>query len=70
VDPRQARLTAEWTEHGADPALAIAARLRDQGLVVWMGERVVLSERGIPLADFVGREFLELGLAAEGSRTP
>ena len=61
VDPRAARRAAEvagvWGEDD-DPALAIAERLTEQGLLVREAGRYRLSERGLPLADAVAREFL------------
>ncbi|MEO6711013.1 MAG: hypothetical protein ABI054_05605, partial [Planctomycetota bacterium] len=62
VDPAAARATAGLDASDIDPALAIAARLSDQGLLRMSGDRYCLTERGVPLADFVGSEFLELGL--------
>ena len=62
LDPALARACAGWDGLAADPALAIAARLEEQGLLRTAQGRVFLTERGVPLADFVGREFLELGL--------
>ena len=66
IDPALARIRAGWDSSAEDPALAIAARLEQQGLLLRQGARVRLSERALPLADYVGREFLELGL--EGAR--
>ena len=62
VDPADARLRAGWESCNEDPALPIVERLEQQGLLERVGTGVRLSPRGIPLADFVGREFLELGL--------
>ena len=62
VDPARARSTAGWESGAQDPALAVVTRLEGLGLLQTLGARVSLTQRGIPLADFVGREFLELGL--------
>jgi oxygen-independent coproporphyrinogen-3 oxidase len=62
VDPAAARATAGFQEIESDPALAIAGRLVEQGLLDVIAGRFALSERGVPLADYVGGEFLELGL--------
>ena len=62
VDPAAARATSGFDTPAQDPALAIAARLEAQGLLQTHAGRYVLTERGLPLADFVGAEFLELGL--------
>jgi coproporphyrinogen III oxidase-like Fe-S oxidoreductase len=62
VDPERARRSSGLDPSSEDPALAIAARLEQQGLLRREQQRFCLSERGIPLADYVGREFLELGL--------
>ncbi|HUR27721.1 MAG TPA: hypothetical protein VM509_06010 [Planctomycetota bacterium] len=63
VDPGAARATAGFDGSSCDPALVIAARLSELGLLRQQEGRFVLTERGVPLADFVGGEFLELGLA-------
>ena len=66
VDPARARRTAGWepgTGNTSDPALATAARLADQGLLTPPATPTAtwtLSERGLPLADAVAREFLLL----------
>jgi len=62
LDAASARLRAGWDSQELDPALAIAERLEQQGLLLREGQLFRLSPAGIPLADFVGREFLELGL--------
>jgi oxygen-independent coproporphyrinogen-3 oxidase len=62
VDPERARRSSGLDPSSEDPALAIAARLEQQGLLRREQQRFCLRERGIPLADYVGREFLELGL--------
>lgn len=61
VDPERARRVAGFANpDGGDPALDTARRLEGQGLLLLRDGRFVLSERGTPLADFVGREFLEV----------
>jgi len=69
VDPAAARATAGFDARELDPALAIAAKLSDQGLLRIEGDRYCLTERGVPLADFVGGEFLELGLVDPAAET-
>jgi oxygen-independent coproporphyrinogen-3 oxidase len=51
----------EFGEAG-DPALPIAERLLELGMLEIDGEIYRLSARGLPVADAVAREFLELGL--------
>lgn len=68
VDPQAARARAGLEDEPADPGLAIAAGLIDQGLLERApGGRVRLSERGWPLADAVSREFIGLRPAAAGA---
>ncbi len=69
VDPAAARAMSGFGAEDADPALAIAARLEGQGLLSTHAGRYALTERGVPLADFVGGEFLELGLVDRVSPT-
>jgi coproporphyrinogen III oxidase-like Fe-S oxidoreductase len=57
VDPAQARRTA-GLEGTDDPALAVARPLLEEGLLEERGERLCLSERGLPLADAVAARFL------------
>ncbi len=57
VDAVRARATAGFDD-GDDPALATATRLCAQGLLERRGEHHRLSARGLPLADYVAREFL------------
>jgi len=45
-----------------DPALPVAARMLELGLLERTGEVYRLSATGLPLADAVAREFLALGL--------
>jgi oxygen-independent coproporphyrinogen-3 oxidase len=61
VDPARARRTAGFVE-GGDPALAIAEGLGHRGFLERRGPCWRLSQRGLPLADAVAREFLRLGL--------
>ena len=64
VDPAEARAAAgfdlEGDGGGDDPALPVAERMVDQGLLERAGARFRLTERGRPLADGVAREFLAL----------
>ncbi len=57
VDPAEARATAGWTGPG-DPALDIARRLAERGLVESSGCCWRLTAAGLPLADGVAAEFL------------
>ena len=57
-----------WTRAGltgwnsaADPALEIAQRSAEHGWLERTGERWTLTQRGLPVADAVAREFLRLG---------
>jgi oxygen-independent coproporphyrinogen-3 oxidase len=50
-----------------DPALAVAGPLAEGGLLELAGGRYRLTERGLPVADAVAREFLALGLAGASS---
>jgi oxygen-independent coproporphyrinogen-3 oxidase len=61
LSPAEARERAEgraWRE--GDLGEAIAERLAGEGLLERSGGRYRLTERGLPLADAVAREFLEL----------
>jgi oxygen-independent coproporphyrinogen-3 oxidase len=58
LTPEGARRTAGFETPGPDPALPIAERLTDQGLLERSGDHYRLTRRGLPLADHVGREFL------------
>lgn len=63
VDPAEARAAAHFAlgrDGAADPALPIAERLVEQGLLERADERYRLTERGRPLADGVAKEFLGL----------
>ncbi len=60
LEPEAALAVAGLT--GPDPAAETVARLVGEGLLERAEGRVRLTERGLPLADAVGREFL--GLAA------
>lgn len=66
VDPNEARRDARWTD-GLDPTAAIVERWIGRGLLESSEGRVRLTERGLPLADGVAREFLALGSPAPGS---
>jgi oxygen-independent coproporphyrinogen-3 oxidase len=46
-------------EDDDDPAIAVAERLEEQGLLERTDERFRLSRRGLPLADWIARRFLE-----------
>lgn len=59
----EARGRAGFPPDSPDPALAIAHRLAELELIESTAGRWRLTARGIPLADYVGREFLALGLA-------
>jgi oxygen-independent coproporphyrinogen-3 oxidase len=60
VDPAEAREIAgfESLPGEPDPAAAAAEQLVRAGLLERAGQRLRLSERGLPLADLVAREFL------------
>lgn len=60
LDPERARATAGWAQPRDDPAPGLAARMVEQGLLAERGGRFRLTERGLPLADAVAREFLAL----------
>ncbi len=64
VDPDEARATSGYTATGDDPAVGEARRLEQLGLLERAGARFRLSERGLPLADGVGRCFIELAAKA------
>lgn len=66
LDPTLARSRAGWTG-AADPALEVAARLAEEGLLQERDGRWSLTARGIPLADGVAREFLLLEGPRESS---
>ena len=57
VTPDEARQAAGYAEEG-DPALPVAERLREDGLLETRDGRYVLSPRGLPLADRIATEFL------------
>jgi oxygen-independent coproporphyrinogen-3 oxidase len=57
VSPAQARATANYLE-GEDPAVEIAARLVELGLLELVGASYRLTDRGRPVADRVSSEFL------------
>lgn len=58
IDPREARDRAGF-EGDHDPALEIARDLVDQGLLASTSRRFRLTERGLPLADYVAKKFLQ-----------
>jgi len=58
VRPDEARAAAEF-DVTPDPALPIAEALAGKGLLEVAAERFRLTERGLPLADWVARRFLE-----------
>lgn len=62
LSPREARDRARWSPPPGveDPAETTAEVLLGQGLLERSGERFRLSERGLPLADGVGRRFLAI----------
>lgn len=62
VEPGEARARAGF-ETEVDPALVIAMKMVEADLLVESRGRYRLSERGIPLADFVAKKFL-LGVRA------
>jgi len=57
LEPERARRTAGF-EGDEDPALALARRFEDEGLLEILDGRYRLSPRGRPLADAIAREFL------------
>lgn len=57
INPEQARATAGWTA-ATDPCEQAALAAIDEGLLERAGDRVRLSERGLHLADHIGRRFL------------
>ena len=59
VDPSAAARTAAASQGARDAAAALATRLEGDGLLEPSGDRVRLSDRGLPLADAVAREFLQ-----------
>lgn len=59
VDPSAAARTAAASQGARDAAAALATRLERDGLLKSSGDRVRLSDRGLPLADAVAREFLQ-----------
>ena len=57
VDPEEARATAGWAEP-EDPAVYLARRLAERGLLEHCDGHWRLTAAGIPLADGVAAEFL------------
>lgn len=57
----QARARARFPASDPDPMLAVAERLAQQGLLEASGELWRLSTAGLPLADWVARQFLAAG---------
>jgi oxygen-independent coproporphyrinogen-3 oxidase len=58
LDPIEARTRAGF-EATEDPALEVAAELATQGLLESDSEHFRLTQRGLPLADWVAKRFLE-----------
>lgn len=58
LDPVEARTRAGF-EASEDPALPIAAELATEGLLESCSEHFRLTTRGLPLADWVAKRFLE-----------
>jgi oxygen-independent coproporphyrinogen-3 oxidase len=63
VDPDAARRTAGFVPAPLDPAVAVAERLLEQGFLELRTGRYRLTQRGLPLADALAREFLGLSRA-------
>ncbi len=59
VDPAEVALTAAASAPAVEASVALATRLVSDGLLEPAGTRFGLSERGLPLADGVAREFLQ-----------
>jgi oxygen-independent coproporphyrinogen-3 oxidase len=57
VTAHEARQRADF-EGASDPAERVAMRLVEQGLLVYDGARFALTRRGLPLADWIARQFL------------
>jgi oxygen-independent coproporphyrinogen-3 oxidase len=64
VEPSTARERAQWMAP-EDPALDLAVRLASEGLIERRADRFVLTDRGLPLADAVAREFIRWSEDAE-----
>ena len=58
VDPGEARRAAGFAASG-DPALAVAHEMAASELIEERAGRFRLTDRGLPLADWVARRFLE-----------
>jgi coproporphyrinogen III oxidase-like Fe-S oxidoreductase len=58
LSPGEARQRANFPG-ATDPLEPIAERLAADGLLVRRGDRFALSSKGLPLADWVARKFLE-----------
>jgi oxygen-independent coproporphyrinogen-3 oxidase len=58
VRPADARLVA-GLEGAHDPAFAVAERLEEDGLLERNSDRLRLTRRGLPLADWIAKRFLE-----------
>lgn len=67
VDPDEARLRAG--SDGPDTAIAVARELEGHGLLAESSGRYRLTDRGLPLADEVARQFLRAARAAESAAT-
>ena len=59
VDPAEVAKTASASEAAIEASVALATRLVGDGLLDRSGDRFHLSDRGLPLADGVAREFLQ-----------
>ena len=73
LDPSDARRVAgiepgigAGIEGATDAAVKVAVAMEDQGLLERSGERFRLSTRGLPLADWVARRFLESAESTPG----
>jgi oxygen-independent coproporphyrinogen-3 oxidase len=58
LSPEEARRRSALPEGSADPMGPVLERLLGQGLLEQQGERLRLSQAGLPLADYVARQFL------------
>ena len=58
LSPEEARARAGFSSDLADPMPAVVAHLSGQGLLEEHEGRVRLTQAGLPLADYVARQFL------------
>ena len=70
VEPREAQDRSGAPEASALAALELAARMQGLGLLEFVGGRYRLTPQGLPVADGVAREFLDLARTAQGSTGP